>query len=132
MGGRVAIATRRRAAALRENVGAPTFLRLTLACGALTLWAWKCFSRPTKKPLFNGPIESGRFRSKEDAVREALRQWEERERKRAEFLATIDDAKASLARGEGRPLNEQSMSELAEEVKNRGHARLGAEKQSQR
>jgi hypothetical protein len=63
---------------------------------------------------------------------EALRQWEERERKRAEFLATIDDAKASLARGEGRPLDEQSMSELAEEVKNRGRARLEAEKQSQR
>jgi len=35
-------------------------------------------------------------------VDEALSLWEERERKRAEFLATLDDAKASLARGEGR------------------------------
>ena len=90
------------------------------------------FLTPDQEAFVQRAIESGRFRSKEDAVREALRQWEERERKRAEFLATIDDAKASLARGEGRPLNEQSMSELAEEVKNRGRARLGAEKQSQR
>jgi Arc/MetJ-type ribon-helix-helix transcriptional regulator len=72
------------------------------------------FLTPGQEAFVQLAIESGRFRSKE--VREALRQWEERERKRAEFLATIDDAKASLARGEGRPLNEQSMSERAEEV----------------
>jgi Arc/MetJ-type ribon-helix-helix transcriptional regulator len=87
------------------------------------------FLTPDQEAFVQLAIESGRFRSQE--VREALRQWEERERKRAEFLATIDDAKASLARGEGRPLDEQSMSELAEEVKNRGRARLEAEKQSQ-
>ncbi|HEY2015845.1 MAG TPA: hypothetical protein VGH38_20220 [Bryobacteraceae bacterium] len=53
--------------------------------------------------------------------------WEERERQRAEFLATIDDSKASLARGEGRILTGESMRELAEEVKRRGRARLIAE-----
>jgi Arc/MetJ-type ribon-helix-helix transcriptional regulator len=72
------------------------------------------FLTPDQEAFVQLAIKSGRFRSQE--VREALRQWEERERKRAEFLATIDDAKASLARGEGRPLNEQSMSERAEEV----------------
>lgn len=72
-------------------------------------------------------IASGRLQRAEDAVEEALRLWEERERKRSEFLATIDAAEASLARGEGRVITEQSMRELADEVKQRGQARLAAE-----
>ena len=90
------------------------------------------FLTPDQEAFAQLAIESGRFRSKEDAVREALRQWEERERKRAELLATIDEAKVSVARGEGRVLTEQSMSELAEEVKSRGRAHLEAEKQAPR
>jgi len=54
-------------------------------------------------------IESGRFQRQEDAVREALSFWEERERKRAEFLATVDDARASLARGEGLTITQESV-----------------------
>lgn len=77
-------------------------------------------------------METGRFRRKEDAVQEALSLWEERERKRAEFLVTLDDAKTSLARGEGRPITQQSMRELAEEVKKRGQARLAGEPQTLR
>jgi putative addiction module CopG family antidote len=77
-------------------------------------------------------IETGRFRGKEDAVREALALWEERERKRAEFLATLDDAKASLSRGEGRAITQESMRKLAEDVKRRGLARLTAEQQAPR
>jgi putative addiction module CopG family antidote len=90
------------------------------------------FLTPDQEAFVRLAIESGRFRSEEDAAREALRQWEERERKRAEFLATLDDAKASIARGEGRIITEQSMSELAEDVKTRGQSRLAAEKQSSR
>jgi len=77
-------------------------------------------------------IESGRLHSAEDAVEEALLLWEERERKRAEFLATLDDAKASLARGEGRVISQQSMRALAEEVKQRGKARLVSEQSAPR
>jgi Arc/MetJ-type ribon-helix-helix transcriptional regulator len=72
-------------------------------------------------------VANGRFAREEDAVREALAQWEERERRRAEFLATLDDAKASLARGEGRAITEQSMRELTDEVEKRGMARLASE-----
>ena len=72
-------------------------------------------------------IESGRFHRAEDAIEEALSLWEERERKRAEFLTTLDDAKASLARGEGRNITQESMVDLAEEVKKRGQVRLAAE-----
>jgi putative addiction module CopG family antidote len=72
-------------------------------------------------------IESGRFRDPEDAVQEALSLWEGRERKRAEFLASLDEADASLALGEGRTITQESMRELAEEVKRRGQTRLAAE-----
>ena len=74
---------------------------------------------PDQEAFIRQAIESGRFHREEDAVREALSLWEDRERKRAEFLATLDDAKASLARGEGRIITQQSMRELAEEVKQR-------------
>ena len=53
--------------------------------------------------------------------------WEERERTRVEILTAIDTAEASLARGEGRNITEQSMRELADGVKKRGRARLAAE-----
>jgi hypothetical protein len=53
--------------------------------------------------------------------------WEERERRRLEFLAALDRARASLARGEGRVITQESMQQLAAEVKERGRARLIAE-----
>jgi Arc/MetJ-type ribon-helix-helix transcriptional regulator len=77
-------------------------------------------------------IKSGRLRREEDAVEEALSLWEERERQRAEILAGVHEAEASLARGEGRIITQQSMRELAEEVKQRGGARLAAEHSASR
>jgi len=82
---------------------------------------------PDQKAFARRAIESGRLHSEQDVVQEALALWEERERQRTEFLLTLDDAKASLARGEGRVITQQSMQQLAEEVKERGRARLLAE-----
>jgi len=72
-------------------------------------------------------IESGRIRRAEDAVKEALSLWEDRERTRAEILAAVDIAEVSLARGEGRIITQESMRELAEDVKKRGRAHLAAQ-----
>jgi len=77
-------------------------------------------------------IETGRFHWAEDAVREALLLWEERERRRAEILAAVDTAEASLSRGEGSAVTQQSMRELASEVKQPGRLRLHAEQQTPR
>jgi Arc/MetJ-type ribon-helix-helix transcriptional regulator len=77
-------------------------------------------------------IQAGRFVRAEDAVEEALSLWEERERKRAEFIATLDDAKASIAHGEGLVITQQSMRGLATEVKRRGRARLAADQSTPR
>ena len=79
---------------------------------------------PDQKALARRAMEGGRIHSEEDAVREALALWEERERQRAEFLLTLDEARASLACGEGRVITEDSMRQLASEVKERGRARL--------
>ena len=81
---------------------------------------------PDQEAFVQQAIEAGRFARPEDAVREALALWEERERRRLEFLATLDDAKASIARGEGILITEESMRELTEEVKRRGLARLAS------
>jgi Arc/MetJ-type ribon-helix-helix transcriptional regulator len=69
-------------------------------------------------------VETGRLHSEEEAVQEALALWEGRERRRVELLATLDNARASLARGEGRVITQESMRELAAEVRERGRARL--------
>jgi Arc/MetJ-type ribon-helix-helix transcriptional regulator len=82
---------------------------------------------PDQQAFIRAAIDNGRIEREEDAVREALALWEERERKRAQFLATLDDSAASLDRGEGIPITQESMRELAGEVKRRGLARLTAE-----
>ncbi|HMD49338.1 MAG TPA: hypothetical protein VKG79_09585 [Bryobacteraceae bacterium] len=80
-----------------------------------------------QKAFVRRAIESGRLRSEADAIQEALVLWEERERQCAEFLLTLEDARASLARGEGRLITPESIKQLASEVKQRGRARLLAE-----
>jgi Arc/MetJ-type ribon-helix-helix transcriptional regulator len=84
---------------------------------------------PDQQAFVRDAIASGRLHSPEDAAREALSLWERRERARAHILAAVDEAEASLARGGGRIITEQSMRDLAEEIQQRGRARLEAEKQ---
>src|SRR5690349_10524820 len=81
---------------------------------------------PDQRAFVQRAIESGRFSREEEVVREALAPWEERERRRLEILAALDEADASLARGEGRDITEESMKALAEEIKQRGRRRLAA------
>src|SRR5437868_4058170 len=87
---------------------------------------------PDQKSFVRQAIESGRLRREEDVVLEALSLWEERERRRLEILTAVDEAEAALARGEGRPITQESMRELAGSVKLRGRARLAAEQNSHR
>ena len=87
---------------------------------------------PGQKAFARQAIETGRLQHEEDAVKEALSLWEERERTRAEILAAVDEAEVSLARGEGRTIMQESMRELAEQVKQRGRVRLAAEKTAPR
>jgi Arc/MetJ-type ribon-helix-helix transcriptional regulator len=87
---------------------------------------------PDQKAFIRQAIESGRLHREEDAVQEALFLWEERERSRAEILTAVDVAEASIERGEGRTITQESMRQLADEVKLRGRGRLAAERSSPR
>ena len=87
---------------------------------------------PDQRGFVQRAIESGRFSREEEAVQEALALWEEREHKRLELLAMLDEADASLARGEGREITDESMKALAEEIKQRGRRRLAAERAKSR
>jgi Arc/MetJ-type ribon-helix-helix transcriptional regulator len=77
-----------------------------------------------QKAFARRAVETGRLHSEEEAVQEALALWEDRERRRLAFLASLDDSRASLARGEGRAITRESMRELVAEVRERGRARL--------
>jgi Arc/MetJ-type ribon-helix-helix transcriptional regulator len=81
---------------------------------------------PDQKAFVRDAIASGRLHGEEDAMHEALTLWERRERARAKILASVDVAEASLARREGRVITQESMRDLAAEVKQRGRARLAA------
>jgi putative addiction module CopG family antidote len=82
---------------------------------------------PDQRAFVQKAIESGRFTREEEAIEEAMALWERRERRRLEIIAMVDEAEASLARGEGRVITEESMKTLAEEIKARGRRRLAAE-----
>jgi hypothetical protein len=81
--------------------------------------------------LVRQAIEAGRLHNQEEAAKEASSLWEERERRRAEILASVDIAEASIARGEGRVITVVSMRQLANDVSERGRARLAADQHQQ-
>lgn len=83
---------------------------------------------PDQRAFVQKAIESGRFSRVEEAIEEALALWEERERRRLEILAMLDEADASFARGEGIPITEESVKGLIEEAKQRLHRRIEAER----
>ena len=80
-----------------------------------------------QKAFARQAVQAGRLHHEGEVIEEALALWESRERTRAEILAAMELAEASLARGEGRIITEQSMLDLAADVKQRGRARLLAD-----
>ena len=65
---------------------------------------------PGQKAFVREAIACGRITSEEEAVRQALSMWEEREKQRVEILAAVESAQASLARGEGRHIKHSVIS----------------------
>lgn len=87
---------------------------------------------PNQEALIRLAVEAGRFERPEDAVKEALALWEEREHARAEFRETLDEAETSLARGEGTEITRALMHELTDGIIERTGARLSAEQKAAR
>ena len=85
---------------------------------------------PEQEALIRAAVAAGRYARPEDAVGEALALWEERERARVEFRTTLDEAEASLARGEGTEITSGSMRDLADGIIERTRTRLAAEQKA--
>jgi Arc/MetJ-type ribon-helix-helix transcriptional regulator len=82
---------------------------------------------PEQSDFVRHAVEAGRVRNSEQAVQEAMALWVERERRRADLVASLDAAEASLARGEGRPVTQDSIKTLARDVMERNRHRFPAE-----
>jgi Arc/MetJ-type ribon-helix-helix transcriptional regulator len=83
---------------------------------------------PNQQALVRDAIASGRLHRPEDAMRQALVLWEERERRRLELLASVELSRAALARGKGRTVTTREESDqLVSDITRRGMARLASE-----
>jgi putative addiction module CopG family antidote len=83
---------------------------------------------PDQEAFIRQAIDAGRFQNSEEAVQEAMHLWEERERRRLEILAAVDQAEASLARGEGQTISSPAELEaFAHDIRRRGLERLSSE-----
>jgi putative addiction module CopG family antidote len=88
---------------------------------------------PDQEAFVRQAIQAGRLRNAEEAVREALSLWEERERKRLELVAAIEEAEASVARGEVIEIaTPEAARALADRVKMAGRERLESERNLKR
>lgn len=92
-------------------------------------YAWNMHVQltPEQSSFVDVGIQEGRFRDREEAVRQALAQWEQRERARIELLASLDLAEQSLDAGEGESYTGETLHELVESVKVRGEASLAGQ-----
>jgi putative addiction module CopG family antidote len=79
---------------------------------------------PAQASFIDLGIQEGRFRDSEEAVRQALVEWEKRERARVELLASLDAGEQSLDAGEGEEYTAENLSALVQSIEKRGAARL--------
>ncbi len=79
-----------------------------------------------QEALVRRAVQAGRLSSPEDAVTQALLLWEEQQRAREAFVASIEAGRQAITCGEGIEITPDSMRSLAEDVKRRGRERRAA------
>jgi Arc/MetJ-type ribon-helix-helix transcriptional regulator len=72
---------------------------------------------PEQEAFVREAIASGRLSHPENAVEQALSIWVERERNRMEILAALDEAEADLKEGRFTEHSDETLPELAKELK---------------
>lgn len=72
---------------------------------------------PDQEAFIQKAVASGRFATAEAAVQDAMARWEERERRRFEILAALEEAEADLHSGRFADYSDVSLPNLAEELK---------------
>jgi len=79
---------------------------------------------PEQEAFIRTRIDSGRYKSTEDAVRAALEVWAEFERDRIELMALIDEGDAALESGDYTEYDDEGLKQLGERIKREGLERL--------
>ena len=77
---------------------------------------------PDQQAFIHRAIASGRYRSAEEAVSDAMARWEEDERKRIELLAALDEAEGDILAGEYADYTNDTLPRLSEELKREARA----------
>lgn len=77
---------------------------------------------PEQEAFLQEVVASGRFPSREDAVKEALARLEEDERSRAELNALLEEGEADLEAGRYTEYTDETLGDLVEELKREGRA----------
>ena len=72
---------------------------------------------PDQVAFIRNAIADGRYRTPEDAVRDAMSRWEENERLRLEIVGAFDEAEADLNSERYTDYTAATLPELAEELK---------------
>jgi putative addiction module CopG family antidote len=72
---------------------------------------------PDQEAFIRRGIATGRYRSAEDAVRDAMARWEEGERARLELLAALDEAERDVETGQYTDYSNETLPLLADELK---------------
>jgi Arc/MetJ-type ribon-helix-helix transcriptional regulator len=81
---------------------------------------------PEQDSLVSLGIEQGRFRRREDAVRNAMALWEEQERARIDLLAELEAGDSSFDEGDIVMDSDESLAAFFDDIKQRGRAKLAA------
>jgi Arc/MetJ-type ribon-helix-helix transcriptional regulator len=96
-------------------------------------WGLEVDLTPDQTAFIQQAIDAGRLHRPEEAVREALSLWEEPASVAApKFLPPSRSPKPHSLPAKAEFITEDSMRQLADEVKQRGRARLAAEQQTSR
>ncbi len=82
---------------------------------------------PAQNSFVELGIQDGRFRDREEAVRQALALWEARERARVELLTSLDLAEQALDGGQGEEYTAENLSSLVASVRARGRSSLAGQ-----
>jgi putative addiction module CopG family antidote len=77
---------------------------------------------PDQEFLIQRAIEQGRYRSAEEAVRDAMARWEEQERQRVELTTDVGRAETDLKSGRFNDYTDDTLSLLADELKREARA----------
>ncbi len=72
---------------------------------------------PDQQAFIHRAIASGRYRSADEAVQDAMARWEADERRRVELLAALDDAESDILAGHYADYTDETLSRLAGELK---------------